>query len=150
MGENGYIYLQKPVEIQNKESVTVAIVNTESGIDILLVPDKPCNTNGNMSCVRAVNLSYNSGMFSVVIGNQYIHFNNMRFQSVADFEPIRNGEYVYSVVRNMVARFPGFGSTVLLTAALKIQNHKHYTIYLLNWKRNDSDAVKSIVVEEMQ
>ncbi len=150
MGENGYIYLQKPVEIQSSESVTIAIINTESGIDIQLIADKPCNRNGNMACIRAANLSYNSGTLSVVIGNQYINFNNMRFQSVADFEPIRSGEYTYSVVRNMVARFPGFGSTVLLTATLNIQNNKSYTIYLLNWKRNDSDAVKSIVVEEAQ
>ena len=150
MGENGYIYLQKPIEIQNKESVTIAIINTESGLDIQLIADKPCDRNGNMACIRAANLSYNSGMLSVVIGDQYINFNNMRFQSVADFEPIRSGEYTYSVVRNMVARFPGFGSTVLLTATLNIQNNKSYTIYLLNWKRNDSDAVKSIVVEEAQ
>lgn len=148
MGENGYIYLQKPVEIQSNESVTIAIINAESGIDVQLIADKGCERDSGMACVRVANLSYNSGALSVVIGNQYVNFNNLRYRAVSNFEPIWSGRYIYNVMQNMVARFPGFGSTVLLTAYLNLQNNRNYTIYLLNWKRDSSDAIRAIVVED--
>ena len=148
MGENGYIYVQKPVQIQSNETVTMAIVNSDSGLDIEIIPDVRCNRGNNMSCVRAVNLAYYSNALSVVIGNQYINFNNIRFKDVSNYETIWSGQYIYSVMRNAVARVPGMGGAVLLTSYLNVQNNRNYTMYILNWQ-NSSDAIKVIVVEEV-
>lgn len=148
MGENGYIFIQKPVRIQSDEDITIAIINSESGLDIEVIDDIKCNRNNNMSCVRAVNLAYYSNSLSIVIGNQYINFNNLRFKDVSNYETIWQGQYIYSVMRNMVARVPGMGGIALLTSQLNIQNNKNYTMYILNWQ-NSSDAIKVVIVEEM-
>lgn len=149
MGENGYIYAQKPIDVTANTYSTIAVVNTDSGLDIQMIDDTGCDRGSNMSCIRAANLSYNSGPLSVMIGNQYVNFPNLRYRAVADFESIWPGFYIYTVSRNMVARFPGFGGTVLLAAALAVQKDRNYTIYLLNWKRDSSDSVKALVVEDM-
>ena len=149
MGENGYIFVQKQVEFMNNEYVTIAIINTESGLDIQVIKDNGCDRGANMACVRAANLSYNSGPLTVTIGNQYITFPNLRYQAVANFESAWPGLYIYTVTRNMVARFPGFGGTILLTAAINMQRNRNYTIYLLNWKRDSSDSIKALIIEDM-
>ncbi len=149
MGENGYIYVQKQVEFKDDEYITIAIINTESGLDIQVIGDNGCDRGNNMACVRAVNLAYNSGPLSVTIGNQYLTFPNLRYQDVADFESVWPGLYVYTVSRNMTARFPGFGGNVLLTAAVNLQRNRNYTMYLLNWNRESNDTIKALIVEDL-
>lgn len=149
MGENGYIYVQKQVEFRDDEYVTIAIINTESGLDIQVIGDNGCDRGNNMACVRAANLAYNSGPLTVTIGNQYLSFPNLRYQSVADFESAWPGLYVYTVSRNMTARFPGFGGNVLLTASVNFQRNRNYTIYLLNWNRESNDTIKALIVEDL-
>lgn len=149
MGENGYIYVQKQVEFKDDEYITIAIINTESGLDIQVIGDNGCDRGNNMACVRAVNLAYNSGPLSVTIGNQYLTFLNLRYQDVADFESAWPGLYVYTVSRNMTARFPGFGGNVLLTAAVNLQRNRNYTMYLLNWNRESNDTIKALIVEDL-
>ncbi len=149
MGENGYIFVQKQVEFHDDEYVTIAIINTESGLDIQVISDNGCDRGNNMACVRAANLAYNSGPLTVTIGNQYLTFPNLRYQDVADFESAWPGLYVYTVTRNMNARFPGMGGNVLLTAAVNLQRNRNYTIYILNWKRDSSDMIKALIVEDL-
>ncbi|MBQ3164257.1 MAG: DUF4397 domain-containing protein [Lachnospiraceae bacterium] len=149
MGENGYIFVQKQVEFRNDEYVTIVIINTESGLDIQVISDNGCDRGSNMACVRAANFAYNSGPLTVTIGNQYLTFPNLRYQDVADFESAWPGLYVYTVTRNMNARFPGMGVNVLLTAAVNLQKNRNYTMYLLNWKRDSSDSIKVLIVEDL-
>lgn len=149
MGENGYIFVQKQVEFHDDEYVTIAIINTESGLDIQVISDNGCDRGNNMACVRAANLAYNSGPLTVTIGNQYLTFPNLRYQDVAGFESAWPGLYVYTVTRNMNARFPGMGGNVLLTAAVNLQRNRNYTIYILNWKRDSSDTIKALIVEDL-
>lgn len=146
MGENGYIYVQKRVELDSNEYVTIAIINTESGLDIEVIEDTGCDRRANSACVRAANLSHNSGTLNVVIGNQYITFPNLKFKDVSSFERIMPGVYVYTVTKNTVARF---APTMLLTAAVGIQRNRNYTIYLLNWNRDSTDTIKALIVEDM-
>ena len=150
MGENGYIYVQKPIDVTVNQYATVAIINTDSGLDIQMIADNGCDRGSNMACIRAANLAHNSGALSVVVGNQYVNFTNLRYRAVADFESIWPGLYIYTVSRNMTARFPGFGGNLLLTASIAVQKDRNYTIYLLNWKRdNNNDTIKALIVEDM-
>ncbi|MCM1184428.1 MAG: DUF4397 domain-containing protein [Roseburia sp.] len=148
MGDNGYIYLQKPFQLRNGENATLAVINTESGLDIELIADSSCGRSPDTACIRAANLSYNNGMLSVVIGNHYVNFNGLQYRSVSNFKPIWGGYYTYSVMQSLTARYPGFGNTVLLASYLNLRNDRRYTIYLLNWRRDDSDAIRVIIVEE--
>lgn len=148
MGENGYIYIQKPIQVNQNISQTVAIVLSDNGLDLEVITDGRCNRYANMSCVRAVNLAYNSGTLNVVVGNQAANFPNLRYLAAADFTSLWPGVYIYVVSKNSYARLPGLGNTVLLTAAINMQRNKNYTIYLLNLKRSDPDSLKVLVVEE--
>ena len=149
MGENGYIYVQKAVDVTVNAYATIAVINTDSGLDIQMIADSGCDRGSNMSCIRAANLAHNSGALSVVIGNQYVNFPNLRYRTVADFESIWPGLYIYTVSRSMTARYPGFGGNVLLTATLAVQQNRNYTIYLLNWKRDSGDTLQALIVEDM-
>ncbi len=148
MGENGYIYLQKPFQIGKDEDVTIAVLNAETGIDIEVITDGGCEKSADMACIRAVNLSYNSGTLSVIIGSQFVTFNGLRYRSVSAFKPVWGGYYTYSVVQSVAARFPGIGNTVLFASYLNLRNDKRYTIYLFNWKRDAADGLRVMIVEE--
>lgn len=149
MGENGYIYIQKRISVNLNMYTTIAIINTDGGLDLQLIDDSGCERGTNMACIRAANLSYNSGSLSVIIGNQYVSFPNLRYQSVADFESIRAGIYVYTVSKNMTARLVGMGTNILFSAPLVVQSNRNYTIYLLSWQRDSTNAVKALIVEDM-
>lgn len=149
MGENGYIFLQQQVNIMMNDFMTIAIVNTDSGLALQMISDKGCERGTNRACIRAANLAYNSGALSVTIGNQQVNFPNLTYRAVADFEQIWPGLYLYAVTRNIVARFPGNVSNILLTAPLQVQRDRNYTIYLLNWNRESRDTIKALIVEDM-
>lgn len=149
MGENGYIYVQKNVNVPQNGAITIAIINTDSGLDLEVVADEACDRTANMSCVRVANLSYNSGPLSVVIGNQYLSFTNVRYREVADFMSIWPGMYMYTVSKSGYARVPGMGNNVLLTASINMLRNKNYTIYLFNWNKNSTDTIKAMTIEEL-
>lgn len=149
MGENGYIFLQQQVNVMMNDYMTIAIVNTDSGLALQMISDKGCDRGSNRACIRAANLAYNSGTLSVTVGNQQVLFPNLNYRAVADFEQIWPGLYIYAVTRNTVARFPANLNQVLLTAPLQVQRDRNYTIYLLNWNRESRDTIKALIVEDM-
>ncbi len=148
MGENGYIFLQKQIEVRLNDIMTLAIVNTDNGLDLQMIMDQGCTRGSNLSCIRAVNFAYNSGSLSVNIGNQRVNFPNLRYRAVANFEQIWPSLYVYTVSRELGARRPGVNN-ILLAAPLNVQADRNYTIYLLNWNANSVDTIKALIVEDM-
>ncbi len=148
MGDNGYIYIQKQIEVKLNDIMTLAIINTDNGLDLQMIMDQGCTRGSNLSCIRAVNLAYNSGSLSVNIGNQRVNFPNLRYRAVANFEQIWPSLYVYTVSREMGVRRPGMNN-ILLAAPLNVQADRNYTIYLLNWNANSVDTIKALVVEDM-
>lgn len=147
MGENGYVYLQQPVEIQSQSTVTMAIVNTDSGLGLKVITDTNCDRNRNASCVRVGNLTYSGGPLNVVIGNRYVTFRNVNSGEVTDFASIWPGEYPYTVSRTNNTMYPVYGSTTLLQSAIYLQRDKNYTIYLFQYNPS-SDAIKALIVED--
>lgn len=148
VGDNGYIYIQKQIEVKLNDIMTLAIVNTDNGLDLQMIMDQGCTRGSNLSCIRAINLAYNSGSLSVNIGNQRVNFPNLRYRAVTNFEQIWPSLYVYTVSREMGARLPGMNN-ILLAAPLNVQADRNYTIYLLNWNGNSVDTIKALVVEDM-
>lgn len=147
MGENGYVYLQQPVEIISESTVTMAIVNTDSGIGLQVISDVNCDRNRNASCVRVGNLTYQGGPLNVVIGNRYVTFRNVNSGEVTDFATIWPGEYPYTVSRTNNTMYPVWGSSTLLQSALYLQRDKNYTIYLFQYNPS-ADAIKALIVED--
>ncbi len=147
MGENGYVYLQQPVDVASGSTLTMAIVNTDSGLGLKVINDVNCDRNRNASCVRVGNLTYNGGPFNVVVGNRYVNFRNVSSGEVTDFATIWPGEYPYTVSRTSNPMYPVWGSTTLLQSAIYLQRDKNYTIYLFQYNPS-ADAIKALIVED--
>jgi len=147
MGENGYVYLQQPVEVKSGSTVTMAIVNTDSGLGLKVINDVNCDRNRNASCVRVGNLTYQGGPLNVVVGNRYVNFRNVSSGEVTDFATIWPGEYPYTVSRTSNPMYPVWGSATLLQSAIYLQRDKNYTIYLFQYNPS-ADAIKALIVED--
>ena len=62
-GANGYVYIQKSITIRPGASMTVAIINTASGLDLKEISDASCSAPSGSACLRTCNLSLNLGPF---------------------------------------------------------------------------------------
>lgn len=147
MGENGYVFLQQPINVRSGAVSTVAIVNTVSGLGLKMIADENCDRTKTSSCVRVGNLSYNSGPLNLVVGNRYATFRNVNSGEVTDFATLLPGEYGYTVSRTNNTMYPIWGSTTLLQSVIYLQRDKNYTIYLFQYNPS-ADAIKAVIVED--
>ena len=148
---NGYIYIQKQVQIPQNQTVTIAIINTPSGLDLMVIRDMPCSRPLQTGCIRTCNLAVNSGPLNVVIGQRYITFMNVQYKEVTEFKNIWPGEYNYYVSKStggMNTIMPRGNGTILLSSNMSIQMNVSYTIYLFHWNLASEDAIKALIVEE--
>lgn len=146
---DGYIYIQKPVMIPQNGTITIAIITTETGLDLMVIPDVPCNNPINRSCIRVGNLSFNSGPLSVIIGEQYLSFENVKYKEITDYSGIWPGKYDYYITKSNSPMRPSIGSTsVLLSSTISVQVNSSYTMYLFNWNKSSPDAIQVLIIEE--
>lgn len=104
---------------------TIALVNGMNGISMFMISDQPCrNQRANFSCVRAVNLSYNSPALDVTIQSSMMRFEDLRFKTVSSYRQVMRGrqEFYVSETEN--------GTYVLDTAEM-IGAGNIYTLYIL-------------------
>lgn len=80
----------------NGTAYTFAIVNNGSGISLMQLTDTPC-TNRNTACVRAVNLSPNSGPVDIFLTGAGRVFQNVDTFGVTRYRSISRGSYRASV-----------------------------------------------------
>ena len=142
-GANGYVYIQKPVQVRASSSMTIAIINTASGLDIMEISDISCNAPSGTSCLRACNLSQNLGPFDVSIGNQnssYMAFTNVRYREVTPYTSFYPGWY-----QLYIARTGAYPSTYVATAAANMSANTSYTLYMFN-APNATDGLRTMVV----
>ena len=140
MGDNQYIYIQKPVMMPKDGSITVAICNTENGIDLFAVSDSSCAKSNYLSCLRVCNLSFNSGPLSVILGNNDLRFMNVDFQEVTNFRVLSPADYIFYVMNG--------NRNIILSSSLNVKMDVSYTMYLFNWNISSPDAITVVVVEE--
>lgn len=137
-GQNGYIYISKQIQINTGTKTTIAIVNTASGLDLVPIADTACNTPPNFSCLRACNLSYNSGPLNLLLSNGYSIFRNIQFMEVTSFSRLLPGNYQFFVARN---------GRVLVSSDIDVRSNSIYTVFMFNWN-NSPDAIRTMVVED--
>lgn len=142
-GANGYVYIQKTIQVRASASMTIAIINTASGLDIMEISDIACNAPSGTSCLRTCNLSQNLGPFDVSIGNQnnsYVAFTNVRYREVTPYTSFYPGWYQINI-----ARTGAFPSTYVATAAANMSANTSYTLYIFN-APNAADGIRTMVV----
>lgn len=142
-GANGYVYIQKSIQVRASSSMTVAIINTASGLDIMEISDISCSAPSGTSCLRTCNLSQNLGPFDVSIGNQnnsYTAFTNVRYREVTPYTSFYPGWYqIY------ISRTGAFPSTYVATAAANMSANTSYTLYIFN-APNATEGLRTMVV----
>ncbi len=140
MGDNQYIYIQKPIMVPRDGSITVAICNTENGLDLFVVSDSSCTKSNYLACMRVCNLSFNSGPLSVVVGNNEVQFMNVNYQEVTNFRVIAPANYLFYVINN--------NRNIILSSSVDVKVDVSYTMYLFNWNISSPDAITVLIVEE--
>lgn len=142
-GANGYIYIQKQIQVRSNSSMTVAIINTASGLDLQEISDISCNAPASSSCMRVANLSVNMGPFDVTLENQnssFTAFTNVRYQEVTPYNSFTPGWYQIYVDRT--GTWP---ASTLATAAANLNANVSYTLYIFN-APTTAEGVRTMVI----
>lgn len=149
LDSNGYVYIQKPIMVEQNKKLTIAIVNTETGLDLVSVYDATCNKPYYGSAVRACNLSYHSRSLNVVIGEHYVVFNHVTFKEITEYKSIWKGDYHYYVSKSGIQpRMSEPKSKILVSSILNVQLNTNYTIYMFNWYSSSPDSIRVLVVAD--
>lgn len=144
---NGYIYIQKQIQVTKGTSMTVAIINTASGLDLTQINDTPCLTPFNTACFRVCNLSYNSGPLNVVLNNNFVSFVDVRYKEVTPFRRIPYGGYDFQVAKYVQPMPRSNRGNILVSSFINVQPNTIYTLYIFNWNTSP-DAIRTMLVED--
>lgn len=104
---------------------TISFVNGMNGLSMYLIPDIPCrNRRNSRSCVRAVNLSYNSPALDVTAQGGEIRFEDLRFKTIAAYKQMNPGIQEFYVSETLS------GASVFQITQ-EIEAGKLYTLYVI-------------------
>ena len=141
-GQNGYVFLQKQITVPQNATITVAIINTESGLDLMVITDMSCTGGAGTGCFRVCNLSVTNRSVDISLNGGAVMFRNVNYREVTGFRFLPAGYYTVSV-----ANSSAFGNVPLLTSNIFIRGGVSYTMYVFNWN-NSRDAVRILIVED--
>lgn len=158
-GANGYVYLQKTVPFRAGDSVTLAIITTAGGIDLLPISDLPCTKPYNMSCFRVCNLAYGSNPLDVILYDGRVVYTDVRYKEVTTFKRIRPGDYQFYVAETSLSPMPHSMDIETLDSAfdlpafpeaivtfdVEVSPNAMYTVFLLN---GSNSALQPLVLRD--
>ena len=160
-GTNGYVYLQKSIPFKADDSVTIAVINSASGLDLLQISDTSCARPASMSCFRACNLAYYSNPVDILLGDGRVIYSDVRFKEVTSFKRIRPGDYQIDIAETNLRPEPRMadietldgGVTVfelpqaLVSTFVTIRPNATYTLYIFS-RDTSPDALQTMIVED--
>lgn len=141
-GQNGYVYIQKQINVPLNGAVTVAIINTNTGLDLMEITDMNCNGGANTGCFRVCNLSNTNRSVNVTLNGGAVTFRNVNYREVTSFRYLPAGYYTVSVSNSSA-----LAGSPLLTSNIYIRGNVSYTLYVFNWN-NSQDAIRILIVED--
>lgn len=141
-GQNGYVYIQKQINVPLNGAITVAIINTNTGLDLMEITDMNCNGGANTGCFRVCNLSNTNRSVNVTLNGGAVTFRNVNYREVTSFRYLPAGYYTVSVSNSSA-----FAGSPLLTSNIYIRGNVSYTLYVFNWN-NSQDAIRILIVED--
>lgn len=128
-------------------STTIALINTINGLGIQVITDIPCiDIQNKLSCLRMVNLSYNSRPLDLILEDGRVVFSDVRFKEVTQYKRANVGTYNFKVinspnrpmpivtdialVNDLVYRIGGKWNT-LLEFSIDMKANILYTVYII-------------------
>ena len=137
-GRNGYIYISKQIRVTVGATMTIAIVNTAGGLDLVEINDAVCYTPLGGSCIRTCNLSYNAGPLTLSTYSGNVVFRNVGFMEVTNYTRVVPAHYDIYVSNT---------NEVLLSTEITVRSGSQYTIYLFNWTESPT-AIRTLIIED--
>lgn len=141
--QTGYTLYQGVFRFAGNTAYTLAIVNDGSGISLLTVTDLPCNAR-NSACLRAVNLSPNSGPVDIFLSGYGRIFQRVNQLSATEYRNVNQGSYRASVsealpcagnssviVANEYVECNNTRIAIMDTAAVNLMAGVTYTLYII-------------------
>lgn len=141
-GQSGYVYLEKQITVLVDRAVTVAIINTDYGLDLMEIEDVYCNGGIKSGCFRACNLSITNRKVHVVLNGGVVTFLDVNYKEVTSFQYTLAGLYLVTVSNSAA-----YSGSIILTSNIYIRGNASYTLYVFNW-RNVEDAIRILIVED--
>lgn len=139
---NGYVYTRKQLKVPVDVAVTAAIINTDSGLDIMEITDAQCNGGSSTGCFRVCNLSITNRGINVLLNGGEVVFLNVNYKEVTSFQYIMTGYYLVSVFDS-----DAYDRSALLNSNIYIRGNSSYTLYMFNWGLS-RDAIRILIVED--
>ncbi len=162
---NGYVLLRKTVPFHAGDIITMAIVPSAGGIDLMQINDTPCNSRPyGCSCFRVANLAYYSNPLDVILYDGRVVYTDLRFKEVTSFKRIRPGEYDFYLAETSLRPTPRMedietlntdtGSVMmraepLLSFYVNVRADAMYTVYILGHGSSPNE-LQTIIVEDRQ
>ncbi|MEG1869764.1 MAG: DUF4397 domain-containing protein, partial [Oscillospiraceae bacterium] len=92
------ILLRKTMPFRAGEVVTMAIINTKNGIDLISISDMGCESSSRRrSCFRVSNLSYDNMAVDILLRDGRMVFSDVRFKETTSFKRIATGNYYFYI-----------------------------------------------------
>ena len=161
-GQDGYIYLQKTLPFQDNAPVTVAVVQTAGGLDLVPISDVCCPPTGALSNFRMSNLAYNSQPLDLLLADGRVVYTDVQFKETTYFKQIRPGTYQfyqaetnllpmpsYLDIETMDSAFIGVAPPFSALASLQLEAapRSTYTLYVLSGG-SGSNEIQTLVVTD--
>ncbi len=162
VGMDGYVYLQKTMPFQSNSIMTIAIINTASGIDLLEITDSCCPPVNGYSSFRIGNLAYNSGPLDVLMSDGRVVYSDLRFKEVGTFKRIAPGTYQFFYADTNLTPMPSYADIETLDSAwlgvyppyetfgslyLNVSSNAIYSVYLLQSGRGRNNIQNLILMD---
>ena len=166
------VFYRQTIPFSAGELITLAIVRTNTGLDLVRISDIPCRNRNGRACIRAVNLNYGSPALDVLLNDGRMVFNDVRYKEVTTFKQARPQDYGFYIAQTsfvpnpyfqdietveetpMAAPgyfLPGFGSVSPLSSFyVDAKRDGVYTIYILGMWNYQRPNVRVKVVEDFQ
>ncbi|MCI9568757.1 MAG: DUF4397 domain-containing protein [Lachnospiraceae bacterium] len=141
--QTGRTLFQRYINFSGQNTYTVSIINDGSGITLFTLTDSPCNYR-NSACLRAVNLSPNSGAVDIFLSGYGRLFQNVGRLDVTGYSSVRQGTYQFSVSEALPC---SNGSSIIIGSSyvecnntrivimdsktLNVMNGVTYTLYVI-------------------
>lgn len=167
------ILYRRTIPFSAGELITLAVVRTNIGLDLVRISDSPCfNRPYGRACIRTVNLCWDSPALDVFLSDGRLVFSDVRYKEATDFRQARPRDYSFYVAQTPYVptpRFsdietieetpivapnyflPGYGGvTPLSSFYINAKRNGVYTAYILgSWNYSNPD-VQVRVMEDFQ
>lgn len=161
------VLLRKTLPVKGGEILTIAIIPTAGGVDLLSISDAPCDQHpGSLSCIRMVNLAAASKPLDLLLSDGRVIFTDVSYKDVTPFKRIKPGKYRFFVIHTPYHPMPltedietADATTisanklpdqcemkVLLSFVTDIAASKMYTLYILG--RDQANMSLEVLIVE--